>query len=250
MSRLHQRTLPLLLIGLLAAVVVLSGCGPRAVAAQIAAPGLERSVTVLGRATVTGKPDLAMVSVGVETLAPNVGEASAQNNTKMAAVMAKLKELGIAEKDIQTSNFSINSERNMGMGTVEGAVQYRVSNMVQIKIRDLDKVGPILDAAVAAGANQVWGVNFTIEDQAALEVQAREKAVADAKSRAEALVKLAKVELGQVLAVSEGGAVTPYFYGGRGAGGAGAAMDAAMVASVSPGEVQIVYQVQATYAIK
>ncbi len=250
MSQMRTRILPLLLIGLLAAAVMLSGCGPKEVRAQASASDIERSVTVLGRATVSGQPDVALIGVGVETLAANVGDAAAQNNAKMAAVLAKLKELGIADKDIQTSNFSINSERNYG-GDPTAPAQYRVSNMVQIKIRDLSKVGSTLDAAVSAGANQVWGVSFTIEDQSKLEAEARTKAVADAKSRAESLAKLADVELGPVLAVTEGGAVMPVYYGGgRGASGAGEVMMAAAPTSISPGEVQVMYQVQITYGIE
>jgi len=242
--------IPLLLAATLVGVLsVASACAPQAMASPQATAG-ERSVTVLGRATVSGKPDLAQVSVGVETVAANVGEASQQNNAKMVALMAKLAELGIAEKDIQTSNFNISSERRPGPEGPETVNQYRVSNMVQVKIRDLSRVGPVLDAAIAAGANQVWGVSFTIEDSSALEAEARIKAVEDARQRGEALAKLAKVQLGQVLAISEGGTVTPIYRYGLGGGGAAPEPAIAVPVSISSGEVQVSYQVQVTYAIQ
>ncbi len=248
MSHYHKRLVSLLALVALAALPLLaSGCTVPAQAAspQQAAP--QRNVTVSGRGMVSAKPDLAMASLGVETFGQTVGEAVKQNGDKMAAVMAKLGELGIADKDIQTSNFNINFERQ---GSDPNVGQYRVSNMVQIKIRDLDKAGSILDAAVQAGVNQVWGVNFTIEDQAALEGQARVKAVEDARKRADALAKLGKVQLGQVLAVSEGGAVVPLPAARFGMGGGGGASADVAVVSVSPGEVQVTYQVQVTYAIQ
>ncbi len=240
--RLGKRFVPLLLVAALAGTALVSSGCAAPIAAAPTAPA-ERTMTVTGRGTVSAKPDLAQLSVGVETLAATVGEASQQNNTRMAALMAKLKELGIAEKDIQTSNFSINSERFTGKGEPSTDSQYRVTNMVQIKIRDLGKAGSILDAAIAAGANQVWGVGFTIEDRTALEGEARAKAMADAAQRAQTLAKLTGVQLGQIRLVDEGGATEPIYGGmalGKGAAGT----------SVNPGEVQLSYQVQVTYAIQ
>ena len=235
----NRLLLPLLLAALAGSALLLSGCslGSAAVAES---PSAERGITVLGRGSVSAKPDLAQASLGVETFAPSVADAVSQNNTKMNAVMARLKELGIAEKDIQTANFSIGFERQ---GPADTGGQYRVSNMVQVKIRDLDKVGAVLDAGVQAGVNQMWGVSFAIEEQTALEAQARSKGMEDARARAEALAKLTGVQLGPILKVSEGGMAGP-LYGGGGYGkmaGAG---------PISPGEVEVSYQVQVTYAIE
>jgi uncharacterized protein len=241
MSRLGRQLAILLSIALAAGV--LSGCAAVAPSASTAT-GSQRSITVLGRGTVSAAPDLAQANVGVETLAATVADASQQNNAKMTAIIAQLKELGIADKDIQTSNFSINTERS---GPAESAVQYRVSNMVEIKIRDLNKVGQVLDSVVQAGANQVWGVSFTIEDQSKLEAEARGKAVENAQQRAAALAKLAQVQLGSVLEVSESGATGPVVRTDLAlAKGMGAAGDV----PISNGEVQVVFQVQVTYGIK
>ena len=128
---------------------------------------------MVGHGEVKAKPDIATTNVGVEVTAPTVVDAMAEANTKMADVLAAVKKLGIADRDIQTSNFSINFERQSGStlqsptngsATASSDSQrsgvYRVSNMVQITIRNLDQVGSVLDAVVKAGANNVWGVNF------------------------------------------------------------------------------------------
>ncbi len=235
----NHRLAVLLAVSLAGAALVASGCRPGPLAAQ-GSPASTRSITVSGRGSVSGKPDLALVSLGVETYAATVGEASQQNNAKMAAVMAKLKELGIADKDIQTSNFNISFDRQ---GPDPSNGQYRVSNMVQLKVRNPEQAGSLIDAMVKAGANQVWGVSFTIEDQAALEAQARAKAVEDARQRGDALAKLESVQLGQVLTINEGGAMGPAF-------AAGAAYGKGADTSISPGEVEVSYQVQVTFAIQ
>lgn len=242
----HRRLLCLLLlVSLVGSALTLSGCAPTVRAEQ---PAGERSITVLGQGSVTAKPDLAVVQLGIESLAATVAEASQENNATMAAIMAKLQELNIAEKDIQTSNLSISSV-NYGMDRGDSAGdQYRVSNMVQIKVRDVERVGPVLDAVIEAGVNQVHGVSFTVDEPQALEDQARAKAVEDAGRRAEALADLTGLSVGKVIQISEGGSSVPLFGGGLVYGRGAAAADAGM--PVSPGEVEITYQVQVTYAIE
>ena len=124
---------------------------------------------------------------------------------------------------------------------------YRVSNMVQVTIRDLTKVSDVIDTAVKAGANNVWGISFSLDDTDALEAQAREKAVADAKARAESLASLTGVKVGQVMAVSEvvGGSSVPMFASAdraMGLGGGGTPAE--------PGEVTFSTQIQVIYAIQ
>jgi uncharacterized protein YggE len=192
------------------------------------------------------------VSIGVETSADTVGEAVADNNAQMEAILAALEEVGIADKDIQTTNFSIYIERYPE--TVARAVtesessevkaQYRVSNMVNVTIRDLENVSEVLDSVIEAGANNIWGVNFELEDVDSAQADARSDAVADALARAEALAALSQVELGPVMSVSEvigTNAVVTSMAMERGVGGGGTA--------ISPGEVEISYQVQVTYYI-
>lgn len=130
---------------------------------------------------------------------------------------------------------------------VRAAGTYRVSNTVQITVRDLTKVGHILDTAVSTGANNVQGIGFELEDDKSMEGKLRERAIADASERAAALAKLSHVELGEVLSISE------VIGGGRGGGGGPMpmAMDYAKNASpVESGEISFEGRIEVVYAIK
>ncbi len=238
MFRARNRLTVYVMLALAVLPLVASGCTPKVEAAANTPP--DRTLTVVGQASVSGKPDVALINVGVETFAATVGQATQQNSEKMAAVMARLKDLGIADKDIQTSNFNITFERQ-GYDLSSG--QYRVSNTVQVKVRDPQQVSSTLDALIEAGANQVWGVSFTIEDQTALEDQARAKAMEDAQRRGADLAKLEGVQLGQILQMTENGTYGPIY------GGGGYSKEAA-AGPFSPGEVEVSFQVQVTFAIQ
>ncbi len=209
------------------------------------------TITVVGQGSVRVKPDIARVSIGVETMADTVGEAVAENETQMEAILTALTEAGIAAEDIQTMNYSVYFERypeSLPRPAGEGETpesQYRVSNIVNVTIRDLDKVGEVLDAVIEAGANNIWGVTFSIEDPKVAQEGARADAIEDAQLRAKALAELSGVELGPVMSVSEvlGGGVAPM------------ALEiveraAASGGPISPGELEIGYQVQVTYFIE
>lgn len=232
---------------LLAAIlaVQLFGCVPAA--SQVTTAPSERSITVVGEGKVSAKPDVAQAQIGVEIFAPTVREATRENNERMGAVMAKLKGLGIAEKDIQTSSYSIYSERRypeaqLLEGEPEEEITYRVSNMVQVTIRQLDRVGEIIDEVVVAGANNVYGISFAIDDPSEFWSEARALAIADAKTKAEELAQLAGVKLGPVTVISE-------VIGAPGIRGYGVERVAA-APPISPGELELTLQVQVTYAIQ
>jgi uncharacterized protein YggE len=209
-----------------------------------------QTITVVGQGSVNVKPDIAHVSVGVETSAQTVGEAVKQNETQMAAILAALTKAGIADKDIQTTNYSIQIDRSaQPVPAIEPATSpdelvYRVSNMVNVTVRNLDSVADILDTVIGAGANNIWGVTFGLENPDTAQADARVQAVADAKARAEALAELGQVKLGSLMSVSEvvsGGGIMPSV--------AMKAFDSAGGGSISPGEVEVSYQVQVTYFI-
>jgi uncharacterized protein YggE len=211
-----------------------------------------QTITVVGQGSVRVQPDIAQVSIGVETSSETAAEAVKENETQMEAILAALKEAGIAEKDIQTMNYSVYFERNpepmpRAVGTESGQVtpQYRVSNMVNVTIRDLEKVGDVLDAVIEAGANNIWGVSFSLDDPKSAQADARTEAITDAAARAEALAGLSGVKLGPVMAISEvisgGSYPVPQVMLERAAAGAG---------PISPGELEIGYQVQVTYFIE
>ncbi len=209
------------------------------------------TITVVGQGSVYIKPDIARVSIGVETSAETISEAVAENEAKMEAILAALEETGVDEKDIQTMNYSIQLDRypepmpRVETGTDEPKPQYRVSNMVNVTIRDLDSVGDVLDAVVEAGANNIWGISFALDDPSTAQADARADAIEDALARAEALAELSGLELGPVMSVSEiisGGAVPMAVMAERAVASGGG--------PISPGELEIGYQVQVTYFIE
>ena len=159
---------------------------------------------------------------------------------------------GLADVDIQTSAFSIRSERfttpPAKPGDPAGAtpITYSASNSVAVTIRDTARTGAILDAAVNAGANEVWGVSFAHSDEAALRRRARDLAVADARARAEALAHAAGVTLGAVISIEEVG-LQPY---GRAIGQGAVALRSAEATPIESGEVIISDRIQIVFALE
>ena len=158
-----------------------------------------RTITVNGSGAVTAAPDALVANVSVVSLETSLDEAIVDNNQKMAAISETLKLLGIDPKDIKTSNFSVYPEREKNRGPI---VRYRVTNTLNLMIRDLESAGSILDQAVRAGANEIHGVRFTFSDPYELERQARLNAVEDAMNKATELVEAAGASLGKVLTIS------------------------------------------------
>jgi hypothetical protein len=236
----------MLSIGGLALALASTPRGTQPVAAAEA--GSERSITVVGIGKVTGQPDIARVTVGIETQASSLQKAVDDNKAKMNSLLETLKQLGLANKDIRTSNYSVYTERvsapTMGAEVSTEQMIYHVTNTVDVTVRDVNQIGEVLDKAVAAGANNIYGVNFSVEDTARLEADARARAVTDAKARAEELAQLNGVQLGEVLTVSEvvGGAAYPMYRDAVGMGGGGA--------PVQPGELEMSLSIQITYAVK
>ncbi len=208
-------------------------------AAQVGSVG-PRQITVVGNGEVKVTPDMATVQIGAQTDGATSQEALNANNTQVAAIIAKLKELGIAEADIQTANFSINPRYDTNGQNVTG---YQVSNTVTVTIRNLSQAGTLLDEVVKVGANQVYGISFDVADRSALENQARDKALENAKAKAQQLATAAGGSVGQVLVVSEtigGGPVIPM----------AARADLASGVPVQAGQQTISLQVQVTYELQ
>lgn len=203
-------------------------------------------ITVMAQGKATGQPDLATITIGVETRDPEASKAADENDAQMAQVMTALSEMGIAEEDIRTVDYSIRPEIDWE-DEEPRVIGYVVNNSVLVKIRDVDKVGEVLDAVTQAGANNVYGIQFTFDDPSALREEAREEAMAEAKKKADALAQLAGVRLGKPRQINESFMETPPYYlepvyavPERAAGGA---------APVMPGELEVSVQVQVTYDI-
>ncbi len=232
--------------------LALAACGgalptQAASSGQQATSGPTGGITVVGQGTSYGQPDQATVIVGVESFAPTVEEATTQNQATLDRVMAALDAAGIAAEDIQTTNYSLFAEQIYGEKGPEGIAGYRVNNQVNVRLRDISAVGDVLAAVTEAGANAIYGINFSVADPAALEAEARAAAMADARKRAESLAELGGVSLGDVVIISEvvGSPVAPIMRD------AGFAMEQAVSApGISPGQLSYQVQVQVTYGIR
>ncbi|NPV08575.1 MAG: SIMPL domain-containing protein [Anaerolineae bacterium] len=237
---------------LLVIALVLAGSslsvGTAAQAQDTAAPSATRFITVVGQGKTNVEPDIATLNLGVQTKAAKVDEAMSENTAIMDAIMEALLAAGIEEKDIQTTSYNIYLDEGYRAPDVEPEPVYRVSNMVLVKVRDLEAVGEVLDAAVAAGANQIYGISFTLEDWSEAEAEARAEAMADARARAEELAGLAEVEVGEVLSISEVvGGTAPY------AASYGVALERAAMGgggAIAPGELEYSTRIQVTYALR
>ncbi len=168
-----------------------------------------RTISVSGMGQAGAQPDLAVVTLGVRTEAEEAGEALTQNSVQMQAVIDALKAAGVAARDIQTQVLRLSPQFERPApraGQVQGPpelVGFVATNVVEVRVRDLDGLGELLDAAVQAGGNQIQGIRFEIEDMSALAALARDAAWEDALAKAEQLTALAGYELGPALTIQE-----------------------------------------------
>jgi uncharacterized protein YggE len=204
-------------------------------------------ITVMAEGKATGKPDLAMITLGVETRDSEAQKAAEQNNSQMANVMAALRAEGVAEEDVQTVDYSIRAEIDWE-NEEQRVIGYVVVNSVLVKMRDTNKVGDVLDAATEAGANNVYSIQFTFDDPSALGEQARAEAMTEARKKAEALAQLAGVGLGRPRQINES-FVEPWSLYAEKAYVPAPSADAGST-PVSPGQLEVTVQVQVTYDIR
>lgn len=168
------------------------------------------TIAIGGEGKVTAVPDIAQISLGVQTEKANVADAQKENTEKMNKIIEELKKLGVDKKDIQTQSYNIYPQYDWSTNRqiLRG---YQVSQNVSVKIRDLEKVGSVLEKSATLGANQVGSLSFTIDEPEKLRQEAREKALANAKEKAAALAKVAEVKLGKLVSFSESSiSPTPY----------------------------------------
>jgi len=166
--------------------------------------------SVTGEGKVSVPPDIALVSAGVQAQGTTVKLAQDQLNKNMNAVSAAVKAEGVDSKDIKTSGYNINPMYDYTAGS-QRITGYQASSNLTIKVRAIDHANAVIDAATASGANQIGGITFDVDDKTAAQNQAREKAVADAKSKAENAARIAGFSLGKIINYSEdfGNAVRP-----------------------------------------
>ena len=205
------------------------------------------TIAISAEGKVTALPDIASISVGVMTEKKTVAEAQKENTAKMNAIVAKIKEFGVAAEDIKTTNYSIYPQYDwIDNRQVERGFQ--VSQNVEVKVRDLSKIGDILSAVGELGANQVGGVTFTIDEPEELRQQARLKGLEAAKAKAQALAEAAGVKLGKVVGFSEneGYVPSPMFYAKDAAMGLGGG---SATPSIESGSQDVIVNVTVLYEI-
>jgi len=205
----------------------------------------KNSITVHGTGRITMKPDTATFSIGIEATARRAGAAMDEASSKMAAIIAALTKQGVAEADLTTTQISLNATYDYNSGKSRPTLTgYSATQTLSVKARALAKAGSLIDVSVDAGANQVGGIEFSVDDPTDATDQARTAAVEDARRRAEALAKAAGVNLGAVISITENGANVPppipYGY----------ARDAAAAETpVQPGTTELTVEVDVVFAI-
>ncbi len=212
--------------------------------------GLEHGISVSGEGKSPGKPDIAMISLGVTRLGDTVAEARDGAAASLDAMIKTIQANGVSKDDIQTEQFNIQPEYDYSNGRqlLKG---FRVTNTLSVKLRDVNKTSQVVDDAVNAGGNDtnVQNIAFTIDKPDELQAQAREAAVADARGKAETLAKTAGVELGDPITISESGGPVP-IYAERAALAGAADSVAAPSTPIEPGTLDVVIDVSVTWAIK
>ena len=229
---------PLLLAALLLLAGAVAGVAqPRFAHSAATATDPARTITVTGNGAVTAVPDRAVFQFGVTTRAATAQDALAQNAAAASAMIAPLKAAGVASADLQTTGVMLSPQMNQDGTAIVG---YEADNSVSAKTT-IANAGPLVDAAVAAGANSVSGPDLTVADQSSLYAQALTAAVADAKTKAKALADAAGLTLGAVQSIDESSSSTPIPFASKGV--------AAASTPIEPGTNETDASVTVVYAV-
>jgi uncharacterized protein YggE len=210
-------------------------------------PRPPRTLSVSGEGRVSVAPDAASFTVGVEATARTVAAASAEVNGKMKAVLDAVARAGVAAKDVRTVRYDVTIDRPWKDGKQQPIAGYRVATAADVKVRELPRLGPILDAVTAAGSNQVSALRMERLDPKPQQLEALAQAYANAREKARAIAAAAAVELGELLHVSEGG--------GSPRPMAGPMMARSMAADAAPapvaeGELEYGARVEVVFAVR
>ncbi|HWU48892.1 MAG TPA: SIMPL domain-containing protein [Asticcacaulis sp.] len=175
--------------------------------AQAAAPA-PTTLSLSATGTETAAPDMATISFAVVTQAATASEAMKANATQMNAVMASLKKAGIDKSDIQTSSLNLNPQYDYQNGQAPKLTGYQAQNQINVRVNDTTRTGPVVDAVIAAGVNQISNIDFGLRDDSAVRDQARKDAVAMLMQRAKLYADAAGMKVGRLMSLEEGAAVS------------------------------------------
>ena len=220
---------------------VLSAC-----AVKSPADGNVSSINISGTGEVYLVPDIAYVYIGTHSEAADVATALSENNKQAQGITSTLSQMGVDPKDIQTTTFSVYPRQDYGPDGQPTELKYVVDNTVFVKVRELAKLGELLDGVVRSGANQINGISFDVQDRKQAEADARRLAVEDAKAKAQELADAAGVTLGDLMNINVYSSGNPQpLYDAKGGGYAANAS-----VPISSGQMLITVEANLTYKIK
>ena len=229
----------LMMLGLVAALM-LTSCN------TAAEPNTPATLSASGTGSASTDPDVVDIQLGVDTLDSDLAEAVDQNTVKMNAILAVFAKMGVADKDIQTTNYNLWVEEVYDQsGQSTGEKRFHVSNTVNVRLRDLTKIGTLIEEATSAGVNNVFGINFGVADTTELEQAALDNAIDNAQGKAAWMASKMEANLGPVVNVIEGGLYSspmPMAAENMGEGGGGEV-------PISQGQFSMTAQVQVSYEL-
>ncbi len=232
----------IIVAALVLAVLALSGCSTKVVTTEGAAPLY--TVTAGGTGETAAAPDMAEMYFGATVQADDAKTALGQANDIAEAITSAVKGAGVDSKDLQTANVSVYPEQS-SEGDRVVITGYRATIQVRAKVRDIESIGDVIGAASDAGANEIGGPSFMLDDDSDVRNEAIKLAIDDARKRAEVMAKAAGKSLGEIISVSETGVTTPIYYGGT-----ERAMDAAASVAIEPGQLDITANVTVVFELK
>ncbi len=205
-----------------------------------------RHISVTGHGKIAVVPDMARVSIGVEITSRKAGDALRENSDRIFALMDVLDQAGVEKRDIRTTQLNLHPrwEQRNTSGAAPSIIGYTAQNILQVRIRKIDQLGEVLNEVTKSGANRINQISFSVADPAPLLKEARLRAIADARAKAELYANAAGAVLGEVLTITEGQS------GARSVAHATSRMESAMAVPVAEGEVSHSAQIQVTYSLK
>jgi len=234
----------MLFTGVLAAFVL----GACAAAPAGSSSDQRRTMLAQGTGEVILTPDVAYISIGIESRADEVSAALTINNSQASRIAEVLRGMGVEERDIQTSAFNVFPMQQYGPSGETLEVLYVVNNTVTVTVRNLNTLGELLDAAVRAGANTINNIQFDVENKEAAVKEARRLAIEHARQTAAELAEAAGVQLGDLVSLNVYSSGSPIpVYEGKSFGGVGAS---GATVPVAAGQMILYYNADLTYEIK